>query len=125
MVFAGFAILALALSSVGVYGVLAFVVRHRTREIGVLMAVGAPPGRIAWSIIGDALRLAAIGLAIGFAGALVAGRVIERLLFGVRPTDPAAFGIAALCVIGAALCGSYLPASRAMKLDPVAALRNE
>jgi putative ABC transport system permease protein len=125
MVFAGFAILALALSSVGVYGVLAFVVRHRTREIGVLMAVGAPPGRIAWSIIGDALRLAAIGLALGCAGALVAGRVIERLLFGVRPTDPAAFGIAALCVIGAALCGSYLPASRAMKLDPVAALRNE
>ena len=125
MVFAGFAILALALASVGVYGVLAFVVRHRTREIGLLMAIGAPPEKIAWSLIGGALRLASIGLALGFAGSLVAGRVVERLLFGVRPTDPIAFAIAALSLIAAALCGSYLPARRAMKLDPVTALRNE
>jgi putative ABC transport system permease protein len=101
------------------------VVKHRTREIGLLMAVGAPPERIAWSIIGDALRLAGIGLALGFAGSLVAGRLVEQLLFGVRPTEPMAFGITALSVGAAALCGSYLPARRAMKLDPVKALRNE
>jgi putative ABC transport system permease protein len=125
MVFAGFAILALILASVGVYGVVAFVVRHRTREIGLRMAVGAPPERIAWSIIGDALRLAAIGLVLGFAGSLLAGRVVDRLLFGVRATDPLAFSIAALSLSAAAICGSYLPARRAMKLDPVTALRNE
>lgn len=89
LTFASFAILALVLAGVGVYGVLAFVVRHRTREIGLLMAIGAAPQRIARSIIGDALRLVALGLT------------------------------------AAALCGSYLPARRAMKLDPMTALRNE
>jgi putative ABC transport system permease protein len=121
-VFAG---IAAVLAVVGLYGVLSTMVRQRTAEIGVRLAFGAERGSIFRLVVGRGLLMAAIGLAIGTAGALALTRGIASLLVGVRPTDPATFtAIAALFLLVAiAACG--LPAYRASRLDPIAALRNE
>jgi putative ABC transport system permease protein len=118
-----FAALALALAAVGIYGVMSYAVAQRTQEIGVRLALGAGEGQIFALVVGDSLKLAAIGLAIGMAGALVVGRALERLLFGVHGTDAATFAATATLLLLVAFTASYLPARRAMRIDPMEALR--
>ena len=118
-----FAGLALALTCVGVYGVISYAVGRRTHEIGVRMALGAPRGRVLGMVVGSALRLVLGGLAIGSLGALALSRAIESLLYEVNATDPAAFMIVAAVLLAIALGASALPAYRAARVDPILALR--
>ena len=118
-----FAVTALLLSSVGIYGVLSYMVAQRTRDIGIRMALGASQGRIVWDVLGFGLRLAAIGLAVGLAAAFAATRLLSSLLYGVRPTDVITFVVVSLVLLTVALIASYLPARRATRVDPLTALR--
>jgi predicted permease len=121
----GFALLALLLASVGVYGTLAYMVRRRTREIGVRLAFGAGRHMVLRMILGDALRLAVIALIAGVPLSLAAGYALRGFLFGVTPQDPAALAGACVVLTVAALAAAYLPARRAAAVDPVVALRWE
>lgn len=125
MLMAVFAGLALFLSAIGIYGVMSYSIRQRTQEIGVRMALGAGREQMLKLVLGDGLRLAAAGTCIGLAAAFGLTRVLSSVLFGVRPTDITTFVLAALLTCLTALLASYLPASRATRLNPVAALRNE
>jgi predicted permease len=120
-----FAAAALALAAVGIYGVVAFSVTRRTQEIGIRMALGAQRSGVMRLIVGEGARLAILGVVIGIAASFVITRLLSSLLFGVSATDPITFvGVAALlCLV--ALLASYLPARRAMHLDPTIALRHE
>lgn len=120
-----FSLLALALTFVGLYGLLSFKVASRTGEIGIRMALGAGKFSIFRMVIGDGMRLVLFGLMLGIAGALFAGRLVRSLLYGVRRADPAT--LIAICVLLAlaALLACYAPARRATAVDPLAALRNE
>ena len=120
-----FAAAALLLAAIGVYGVMAYTVAQRQREIGVRLALGAAPAGIGRLVLGRGVRLALAGLGIGLAAALALGRVIRSLLFGVTPFDAATL-IAVPLVLGAiALLASWVPARRAMRLDPVRAMRED
>lgn len=122
---AGFGALATLLAAVGLYGVMAFVVARRTKEIGLRMALGAEQGSVLWLVIREVLLLVAIGLAIGIPAALLAGRFVASQLYGVEPVDFAAVAIAiALLLFVSALAG-FLPARRAASIDPMIALRYE
>lgn len=118
-----FAVIALALAAVGIYGVVAYGVSQRTQEIGVRVALGADPGTVVRLVLGDGLRLAMAGLVSGAAVALVAMRVLRSMLYGVRPADPLTFATVALLVTAIALVASYIPARRALRIDPAEALR--
>jgi ABC-type antimicrobial peptide transport system permease subunit len=121
--FASFAVIALVLAAAGVYSVIAYSVTQRVHEIGVRMALGAQRRDVFGLIVRGGVGLAALGVAIGAAGALAATSVLSSLLFGVSPTDPLAFvGTATLLLVTAA-AASYLPARRAAALDPANALR--
>ena len=120
-----FAAVALLLSAVGLYGVIAYTVNQRTREIGIRVALGAAPRAVTSLVVNDALRLAAVGLVAGIAGAIAATRALESLLYGVTPTDPPTFVAIALLVGAIAIVASYLPARRALRIDPTQALRAE
>jgi putative ABC transport system permease protein len=122
---ASFAILALALAVLGLYSVLAYTVAQRTSELGVRFALGATPGQVLRLVLADGLRLTTIGVVLGSILGGVAARAMTRLLFGVRILDPAAFAIAAATLIAVALVASYVPAKRASRVDPMAALREE
>jgi putative ABC transport system permease protein len=120
-----FAAAALVLAVVGVYGVVAFSVARRTQEVGVRMALGAQRSEVLRLIVGEGARLAAFGVAIGIAASFVITRLISSLLFGISATDPLTFlGLAVLLSL-AALVASYIPARRAMRVDPMVALRYE
>jgi putative ABC transport system permease protein len=120
-----FAGIALLLSSVGIYAVLSHVFAQRTRDIGLRMALGATRDQIAWHVLSWGLRMIAIGIALGAAGALACAHLLSSLLYGVRSTDTIAFAVAATILASVALVASYLPARRAMRVDPMAALRYE
>jgi len=116
---------ALLLATAGVFGVMAYSVSRRTREIGVRVALGAATRDVLRLILGEGLRTVLVGAALGLAGALVLTRTVSSLLFGVTATDPIAFGSVTLLLLAAALLACYLPARRAAKVDPVVALRSE
>jgi len=120
-----FAGLALVLAAVGIYGVMSYTVSRRTQEIGVRMALGAQLASVRRMILGQTLKLALMGVGLGLAGAFVVARFLTSMLFGVGMYDPATFlGVAAL-LIAVALAASYIPARRAMRVDPIVALRYE
>lgn len=119
------AAMALLLAAIGLYGVLAYLVSRRTKEIGVRMALGAEPGRVRWLVVAGSLKLAALGVALGVVGALAASRVLEAFLYGVTPSDPSAYLAAILVLGGVAFLASWLPARRASRLQPTDALRVE
>ncbi|HEX6974774.1 MAG TPA: ABC transporter permease [Vicinamibacterales bacterium] len=125
LLLAAFAGLALFLSALGIYGVLAYDVSQRTREIGVRSAIGASRGQIATLILRQGLLKGGIGVALGLVGAAIISRSMTSLLFNVRPSDPAVYAAVSLVLIGVALLASYLPARRAARIDPLIALRNE
>jgi hypothetical protein len=116
---------ALVLGIVGIYGVIAYAVSQRTREIGIRIALGAQAGEVRRMFVGNGLSLAALGLALGLAGAFGMTRLMSSLLFGVTALDPIAYAAAAAVLTTAATLASYLPARRATAVDPVEALRAE
>jgi putative ABC transport system permease protein len=117
--------LALLLAALGIYGVLAYGVARRTRELAIRSALGAQARELLALVVGQGLRLALVGVAIGLVGALALTRVLQSQLYGVSATDPATFVVLALLVLGAATIASYLPARRATRVDPMIALREE
>ena len=120
-----FAILALAIACVGLYGAMSYRVARRTGEIGIRMALGAQRGRVVWMVLREVLLLAAAGLAISVPAAITASKLVESFLFGMKPNDPLALiGSAATLAIAAILAG-YLPARNASRIDPMIALRHE
>jgi ABC-type antimicrobial peptide transport system permease subunit len=120
-----FSVLALTLAVVGIYGVLAYGVAQRFHEIGIRIALGAPPSRVVGQVLRRTVALTVPGLLIGVVSSLALTRVLATYLFQVTPTDPATFvGVAALLTI-VAFCASYLPARRASRVDPLVALRAE
>jgi putative ABC transport system permease protein len=120
-----FAMLALALGAVGIYGVISYSVAQRTREIGIRMALGARREEVLLLIVGQCAQLALLGVAIGLVGALFLTRLMSTLLYGVGAADPATYAGVAILLLVVALAASYLPARRAMRMDPAIALRHE
>jgi len=121
-VFAGFA---LVLAAIGIYGVMAYSVAARRQEMGIRMSLGAEPRDIVKLVVGQGMRLALLGVAIGIAASLALTRLISTLLFGVNATDPVAFSLAAIVLAVTALAACYLPARRATRVDPIVVLRFE
>jgi ABC-type antimicrobial peptide transport system permease subunit len=120
-----FAIVALVLAAVGIYGVIAYMVTQRTQEIGIRMALGAQRGRVLRMIVGEAMALTAIGVAVGIAGALTLTRLMKDLLFHVAPRDPLTLVTVTATLVLVAFAASYLPGRRATRVDPAIALRAE
>jgi putative ABC transport system permease protein len=120
-----FAVTATLIATCGIYGLMAYAVTQRRREIGVRMAVGAEPGDVLRLVLGRALRIVGLGVIVGLAGAVGLTRVLQRFLFGVTPTDPLAFTVVTLLLVAVGLAAAWLPARRATRIDPTAALRAE
>jgi putative ABC transport system permease protein len=120
-----FAVLALLLAAVGIYGVTSYTVSQRTQEIGIRMALGAQPANVRELILGRTMKLAAFGVALGLAGAFALTRYLGSLLYEVRSFDPATFAVVSALLVAAALAACLIPARRAMKVDPMVALRYE
>jgi putative ABC transport system permease protein len=123
--FSIFAALALLLGAVGIYGVISYFVAQRTREIGIRLALGARGKEVLFMIVGQSARLALLGVSIGLAGALLLTRLMGSLLYGVAPSDPLIYIVVAALLLMVALAASYAPARRAMRVDPVVALRHD
>jgi putative ABC transport system permease protein len=125
VMFGLFGAIALLLASIGVYGVLSYSVSQRTQEIGVRVALGADRGDVLRLIVGQGLKLAAIGIVLGIAGAALVTPAIRTVLYNVTPTDPLSFSSVSVFLVFVAIAASYLPARRAMAVDPIVAIRNE
>jgi ABC-type antimicrobial peptide transport system permease subunit len=117
--------LSLAIACVGLYGTTSYAVARRTGEIGIRMALGAQGGTVVWMVLRDVLILAILGVAIGLPAAMGASKVIESLLFGVKPGDPRALAAAVAILLSAALAAGYLPARKASRIDPMTSVRHE
>ena len=121
----GFAAIALLLATIGIYGVTSHAVSQRTQEVGIRMAMGARRADVRWLILRQHVTPAVAGIAVGIAGAFVLSRFLTSLLYGVRAVDPATYLIVTLSVIAVAVAACWVPASRAMRVDPLVALRPE
>jgi predicted permease len=119
---AGFAVTAMLLAALGVYGLMAFTTTQRLKEFGVRLALGATPGRLLLTVMRDGLVLAAAGLIVGLAAAVAAARAMRQMLFGISPFDPVTFGAMAAALLAVAALASFVPARRAMKVDPMVTL---
>jgi predicted lysophospholipase L1 biosynthesis ABC-type transport system permease subunit len=120
-----FAVLALILSIIGVYGVVGYLVGQRTQEIGIRLALGAERGRVLRALLAEGLRPVALGLVAGLAVSLAMGRLLTRLLFGITATDPATYSAVVVVLLAAAIVATWIPARRALRVDPMRALRSE
>jgi putative ABC transport system permease protein len=125
MLVSAFATVALLLAAVGLYGLISFTVAQRVPEIGVRLALGATPSQVLRLVVGQGLRLSALGIAVGLAGAASVARVLQGLLFSISATDPAIYAGLALLLLSIAALACYIPARRAMRIDPMTALRAE
>jgi putative ABC transport system permease protein len=122
---AAFAGVAVLLAALGIYGVLAYFVSQRSRELGIRLALGARPGALFGMVVRQGMRPVAIGAAVGLAGAVAITTVMQSLLFGVNPVDPATYAAAAATLAIIALAACAVPALRATRVDPLVALRDE
>ena len=120
-----FALLAVVLAAVGVYGLISYSVTQRTREIGIRVALGAQPRQVLLPVVREGVALALVGIGIGLVGALVLTRILSAFLFGVGATDPITFGLVSLLLLVIAAAASYLPSRRALRVDPLTALKAE
>ena len=120
-----FAVLALLIACIGLYGTMTYAVARRTSEIGIRMALGAHRGAVVWMVLREALVLAAVGLAIGLPSALGASRLVESFLFEVKPNSPAVLTTAVGILLGTVLLAAYVPARKASRIDPLIAVRHE
>ena len=120
-----FATVALLLAAVGIYGVMSYAIARRTHEIGIRMSLGASRGSVLRMVLRQGMAQALAGSAAGLAGALLLGRVVEKMLYGVRSNDPLTFGVVTATLGAAALAAICVPARRAMRIEPVVALRQE
>ena len=116
---------AVVLASVGLYGVMSYLVAQRSKELGVRLAMGASGGDVLRLVLGQGMRLALLGIGIGLVLALVLSRLIHSMLFNVSATDPLTFVLIPLLLLGVTLVASWIPARRAMRVDPVVVLRQE
>jgi predicted lysophospholipase L1 biosynthesis ABC-type transport system permease subunit len=122
---AGFALLALVLAAVGIYGVMSHAVSARTREIGLRLALGGRPASIQWRVVAQGMVMAGIGLAVGLVLAAWTGSLAQRLLFEISPRDPVVFGVQAVVLVCVCFVATFVPARRASRVDPMIALRDE
>jgi putative ABC transport system permease protein len=118
-----FAVVALGIAAVGLYGVMAYLVAQRTREIGIRLALGGRPSRVLTGVMTEGLVMTLTGLGLGLAAALALSRVLQDLVFSIRPTDPLTFVAIAALLLVVAVVASYVPARRAMRVDPITVLR--
>jgi putative ABC transport system permease protein len=123
--FSVFAGVALFLATIGIYGLMAYSVQHRTHEIGIRMALGASRGSVGNMILAEGASLMLIGMVVGVSAALALTRLMTSLLYGVKPWDPIAFGAVVILLGSVAVIAAYVPARRAMRVDPMVALRHE
>ena len=119
------AFLAVFVASIGLYGVMSYLISQRTREFGIRVAVGASTGALLRLVLGQALKLVSIGISLGLVGAMVLGKSIAGLLYGITPFDTATFASMSLLLALVAFAASYIPARRAASVDPMVALRYE
>jgi putative ABC transport system permease protein len=120
-----FGVMALVLAAAGIFGVISYSVSSRTHEIGIRVALGAQRETILWMVLRETLLLAAVGLAVGIPCALAASRLLGHMLFGVSANDPATLASVAFVLAAVAAFAGYVPARRAMRVDPIVALRHE
>ena len=120
-----FAVMAMVLASIGIYGVMSYAVTQRAHEIGIRMALGAARRNVLGMAMGQKLALVAVGVVMGVAGGFGLTRLIASQLYGVQPTDPSTFVLVALTLVGVAALATFVPAMRATRADPVVALRDE